>query len=69
MNTANCICKILKTCVPFGAMVAIYLIERQALNVGIDGIALTLSVGAICGLGGYEVKNLKELIASKVGAK
>lgn len=37
------------------AIIAIGIIELTALMMGMNGISLSLSVGAIAGLGGFEV--------------
>jgi len=42
---------------PIVAMVLIYFLECYAISKGIDGRVLTLSIGAIAGLGGYQLSN------------
>lgn len=35
-------------------------LEGFAIYMGINGVALTLAIGALCGLGGYELKSMVE---------
>jgi len=46
--------------VPIVAILAIVAIEVYALSQGINGITMSLSIGAVAGLGGYEMKALRE---------
>lgn len=41
------------------AIIAVATIEIVALLKGINGVALSLSIAALSGLGGYQVKSLK----------
>lgn len=45
-----------------GAMALIGWLESLALAHNIDGVAFSLSIAAISGLGGYQVKNIKEFV-------
>ena len=40
------------------AIIGITLVELVALYKGIDGLILTLVIGGLCGLGGYNLKNV-----------
>lgn len=44
------------------AMTIIGLLEKVALDAGIDGILLITVIAVIAGLGGYEASNLVKLI-------
>lgn len=46
--------------VPIVAIVAIVGLEAYALYLGINGVVLGLVVAAVAGLGGYEIKALRE---------
>jgi len=42
------------------AIICITIVEIYALSQGIDGVALSTSIGIIAGLGGYALKNHQE---------
>jgi len=44
------------------AMILIYLLIRQHLGAGGQGIPFVAGVAAIAGLGGYELKNIIEVV-------
>ena len=47
-----------KKIIPIIAILAIVILESQALCYGIDGTVLSLCIGAIAGLGGYEIRGM-----------
>jgi len=47
------------------AIICITALEAIALSQGINGLLLTLAIGAIAGLGGYEIKNLRDWLGKK----
>jgi hypothetical protein len=51
------------------AIIAISVIEVFAINKGLDGIILTLAIGAIAGLGGYNIAKVKELVTTVLKKK
>jgi len=53
-----------KALTPLIAIVALTLIEFQALRQNLDGIVLTAVIGAICGLGGYSLPGIVKIIKS-----
>ena len=48
-----------KTILGIIAIISITVLDSVALMNGIDGTILTLSIGGIAGIGGYEVGRLK----------
>ena len=51
-----------KTILAVTAIGAITAIEMIALSIGINGTILALSLAAIAGIGGYEIKNAETKI-------
>ena len=47
------------------AILCITVVEIIAIRNGINGTALTLAIGAIAGLGGYEAKHIFEKIRER----
>ena len=47
------------------AMICITALEMVAMSQGINGVMLSLTIAALAGLGGYEVKNVKDWIRKK----
>ena len=41
------------------AIIVIAFLEYTALSHGIDGISISLAIGAIAGLGGYKLRDLR----------
>jgi len=56
------VCEMIVTVFAIGAITTL---ELYALSKGINGVALAGSIGAVCGLGGYEIKKLKDKITGK----
>ena len=54
-----------KTIITVTAIGAITAIEVAALLMGLNGILLTVTIAAIAGLGGYEVKAVKDKVMKK----
>ena len=52
--------KILKEVEVLAAIVGVIILEAIALSHGINGTILILAIGALCGLGGYEIKEVKK---------
>ena len=50
--------KILKEVEVLAAIIGIIVLESQALAAGINGSLLVLSIGAVCGLGGYKIHDV-----------
>lgn len=51
--------------VPIVAILAIAFLEYTALKEGINGALVGIVIAAIAGLGGYEIKVLKEKVIAK----
>jgi hypothetical protein len=51
-----------KALTPLIAIIALALIEFQALRQNLDGVVLTSVVGAICGLAGYSLPGIVEIV-------
>ena len=49
------------------AIMVIGALEVYALSQGINGLAMSLSVGLIAGLGGFSAKSIKDKIQHKNG--
>ena len=47
------------------AMICITALEMVAMAQGFNGLLLTLAIGAVAGLGGYEVKNVRDWFGKK----
>ena len=47
------------------SIICISVVELYALSLGINGVALSLAVAAIAGLGGYEIHNLGDMFKGK----
>jgi len=47
-----------KKIVPIIAILAIVILESQALYYGIDGTVFSLCIGAIAGISGYEIREM-----------
>lgn len=47
------------------AMICITALEMVAMVQGFNGLLLTLAIGAVAGLGGYEVKNIKDWLGKR----
>jgi len=60
---------IFKAVCPICCIAALVIIEMKALSLGIDGVLLGGVCAIIGGLGGFEVKAIKELANSKKEVK
>ncbi len=47
------------------AIIAIVVMEWGALQAGIDGVILTLSIAAVAGIAGFNVKKILDVIQSR----
>jgi hypothetical protein len=47
-----------KAIVPLAAVLSIAVIEAMALEKGVDGVLLSISIAAISGLGGYSIRSI-----------
>lgn len=56
---------IIRATTPVVAIIGVIVLSCVAMNNGINGIGLSLAVGAITGLGGYEIKVLKDKVTKK----
>lgn len=54
--------KIMKEVEILAAIVGIIILESQALAAGINGTLLILAIGAICGLAGYEIRDIIKML-------
>ena len=50
--------KITEKIIPIIAILAIIILESQALYYGIDGMLFSICIGAIAGISGYEVRGM-----------
>ncbi len=56
--------KIINALTPLVAIIAVSLVVVYALSKGIDGAVLMSGIAIIAGLGGYQVKKIKDAITT-----
>jgi hypothetical protein len=59
----------IKACIPIIAVIAIAIVECFAIEHGIDGTVLLLSLCAVAGIGGYNLKPLLDKIKGNKDAE